>query len=50
VQPSVPDFKQDYKRLIEYLSTQIRKLGVKVELHKEATPKLIQKASRKFWS
>jgi len=44
VPASVPDFKQDYKRLIEYLSTQIKKLGVKVELHKEATAKLIQKA------
>ena len=31
--------------LIEYLSTQIKKLGVIVELNKEATPELIQKMS-----
>ena len=40
---SVPDFKQDYRRLIEYLATQIRKLHVSVELNKEATLELIQK-------
>jgi 2-enoate reductase len=40
---SVPDFKGDYRRLIEYLSTQIRKVGVTVELGKEATPELIEK-------
>jgi len=40
---SVPDFKQDYKDLITYLSTQLRKVGVTVELRKEATPELIQK-------
>jgi len=39
---SIPDFKQDYRRLINYLSTQIKKLGVTVELSKEATPELIQ--------
>jgi len=39
---SVPDFKDDYKLLIDYLSTQITKVGVTVELEKEATPKLIQ--------
>jgi 2-enoate reductase len=36
--------KSDYRRLIEYLSTQIKKLGVNVELGKEATPELIQEA------
>ena len=41
---SVPDFKDDYKRLIKYLSTQVKKLGVNIELGKEATPELIQKA------
>lgn len=40
---SVPDFKRDYRRLIAYLSTQIKKLGVTIELGKEATPELIQK-------
>ncbi|MFC1990200.1 FAD-dependent oxidoreductase, partial [Chloroflexota bacterium] len=39
---SIPDFKQDYRRLIDYLSTQIKKLGVTVELGKEATEKLVQ--------
>lgn len=40
---SVPDFKDDYRLLIDYLSTQIRKLGVTIEFKKEATPELIQK-------
>jgi 2-enoate reductase len=40
---AVPDFKDDYKLLIQYLSTQIKKLGVKVELEKIATPELIQR-------
>jgi len=39
---SIPDFKQDYRSLTNYLSTQIRKLGVTIELGKEATPELIQ--------
>jgi len=38
---SAPDFKDDYRLLINYLSTQIKKLGVTVELGKEATPELI---------
>ena len=40
---STPDFKQDYRRLINYLSTQIKKLGVATELNKEATLEQIQK-------
>lgn len=40
---AVPDFKDDYKLLIDYLITQIKKLGVKVELRKEAIPELILK-------
>ncbi len=43
VPASVPDFKKDYRRLIEYQSTQLKKLGVTVELGKEATPALIRK-------
>ena len=39
---SVPDFKQDYRLLIDYLSSQIRQLGVTVELGKEATPDLVR--------
>ncbi len=34
---SVPDFKKDYRALTSYLSNQVRKLGVKVELDREAT-------------
>jgi 2-enoate reductase len=40
---SVPDFKQDVRSLITYLSKQINKLGVKIEMGKEATPELIQR-------
>ena len=40
---AVPDFKQDYRDLIKYLSTQMRKLGVTVELGKEATAESVQK-------
>ena len=40
---AVPDFKLDYQMLIDYLSTQIKKLGVAIELDKEATPELIEK-------
>ena len=39
---SVPDFKKDIRPLIEYLSNQVNKLGVKVELMKEATLGLVQ--------
>ncbi|MFC1915395.1 FAD-dependent oxidoreductase [Chloroflexota bacterium] len=38
----VPDFKQDLQYLIDYLSTQIKKLGVTVELGREGTPELIK--------
>jgi 2-enoate reductase len=41
---SVPDFKQDFRYLLNYFSTQLKTLGVKVELGKEATLKLIKKA------
>ena len=39
---AVPDFKDDYGLLLDYLRTQIKKLGVTVELEKEATHSLIQ--------
>ena len=39
---AVPDFKDDYGLLLDYLRTQIKKLGVTVELEKEATHALIQ--------
>jgi len=35
---AVPEFKRDIRPLIDYLSTQVRKVGVKVELNKAATP------------
>lgn len=38
---STPDFKQDYRMLIDYLYTQIRKLGVNIELGKQATSEAI---------
>jgi len=39
---AIPGFKDDYKLLIDYLSTQIKKLGVTVELNNEADPRLIE--------
>ncbi len=39
---SVPDFKEDYKLLLRYLRTQIKKLGITVELEKEATLELVE--------
>jgi 2-enoate reductase len=39
---SVPDFKVEYRRLLEYLVTQIKKRGVVIELGKEATPSLVK--------
>jgi 2-enoate reductase len=39
---SMPGFKEDYRDLLNYLSTQIEKLGVTIELGKEATPELVQ--------
>jgi len=40
---SVPEFKRDIRPLIDYFSIQIKKLDVKVELNKKATPDLVQK-------
>ena len=39
---AVPDFKQEYGRLIKYLATQVEKLGVTVELNREATAEQVQ--------
>ncbi len=39
---SIPDFKLDYKLLLDYLVTQVGKLGVTTKLGVEATPDLIQ--------
>jgi len=40
---SVPDFKRDVRPFIEYLSGQIKKLGVKVEFMKEANSESLQR-------
>jgi 2-enoate reductase len=42
---SVPDFKQDLRPLIEYFSAQMNKLGVSVELGREATAERIRQFS-----
>lgn len=39
---SVPDFKQDYRNLMNYLTTQVKKLGVAVKLATEVTPALLE--------
>ncbi len=39
---SVPDFKSDFVAFMNYLSTQVRKLGVRIDLLTEATPALVQ--------
>lgn len=39
---SAPEFKQDRGLLRGYYSTQLTKLGVKIELKKEVTPKLVE--------
>jgi len=41
---SVPEFKSDVKAFLEYLSYQIQKLGVRVELNKKVTPELVMKS------
>jgi len=40
---AVPAFKDDYRLLINYLVTQIKKLGVNIKLGQKATPELILK-------
>jgi len=39
---SIPQFKQPIKDQIEYLKNQIKKLGVNIELGREATPGLVR--------
>jgi 2-enoate reductase len=41
---SALELKQDYRLLMNYLSSQIKKLGVIIKLKKEATPELVQQA------
>lgn len=39
---SIPDFKRDIRPLLEYLSRQVERAGVRVELRKEATPQRVR--------
>lgn len=39
---SIPEFKKDIRYLIRFLSTQIRKVGVDINIGKEATPEKVQ--------
>lgn len=39
---SVPEFKQDVKRLLDWYTTQVEMLGVKIKLKVEATPELVK--------
>ena len=41
---AIPPMKQELSKWVIYLATQVKKAGVKVELNKEATPELIEKA------
>ena len=45
VPSAVPEFKADYKLLIDYYITQLGKSGVAVQLAKEATPELVKEAN-----
>ncbi|RLC61392.1 MAG: 2-enoate reductase, partial [Chloroflexi bacterium] len=40
---SVPDFKRDIKRLLDWYVIQLERLGVKIRLQVEVTPELIKK-------
>jgi len=42
---AIPDFKQDIRWYTNYLSTQIEKLGVDIELGKKASTELVQKTA-----
>lgn len=39
---SVPDFKQDYRDLLNYLARQVAKAGVEVLLERRATPETVR--------
>jgi len=41
---SIPPLKQELSKLIQYLRTQVGKAGVKVQLKKEVTPDMVEKA------
>ncbi len=39
---SVPDFKEDYRRLLDWYNHQLKELGVEIKLQVEATPTLLK--------
>jgi 2-enoate reductase len=43
VPAAIPDFKMEYKLFLDYLITQIKKLGIKTRFNLEATPELVEK-------
>lgn len=44
---SVPDFKQDMKRLLDWYNTQLKKLEIEIKLNTEVTPELVRKEKPK---
>jgi len=44
IEASTPQFKEDIRNPLEYLSKQVRKLGVKIELGKEVTVQMVEEA------
>jgi len=45
LEASVPEFKKDDKRLLEWYETQLKKLGVEVTMNTEVTPEMVEKES-----
>lgn len=39
----IPPFKQEFSAAVKWLSNQVNKLGVRIELNKEVTPELVDK-------
>jgi len=48
IEASVPDFKYDIKRLLEWYETQLKKLKVDISLNSEVTPEFIRKNKDKW--
>lgn len=43
IEASVPDFKEDLRRLNNWHKAQLRKLGVEIKLETEVTPELVER-------
>jgi len=43
IEASVPDFKEDLRRLNNWYKTQLRKLGVEIKPETEVTPDLVER-------